>query len=109
MGIRRLTLPKGQYLPPEPPQFSQVGSVALHVPFQLVLPKCGILLGSGTAEFARVSVPKTPVNENYLLLAGEYHVRGPGQASFVQDVSIPQPVSKGPDQHFGARVLTPNP
>jgi hypothetical protein len=75
MEIFGLTLPNGQYLPPQFPQFSQTGSVALHIPLELLIPECRILLWSGSSEFAGVPVPKTTMNENYLLVSREYQVR----------------------------------
>ena len=73
--ILRLASPKNEHLPAKFFQFQDVPLITLYVTGQLFLPESLVTRRSCGSTAALVSVPKTTVDENDLLVSGEDYIR----------------------------------
>jgi hypothetical protein len=67
-------------------------SVAPELRRPILLSRCGSM-----CHFTIVRMPKTPVDEDYLVSCSEHEVGSAGELMIVKPVSVAQPVHESPD------------
>lgn len=80
-------------------------AVPTRICLQLFLPEVRVSARRGAIFASSVTVPKTAMHEDHSLEFREDDIWLTGQFFNVQPEAITVPVQKGPDDHFGPRVL----
>lgn len=87
LEVPNLALPYDENLPPKQLQFAEIARISIPVASEFRGPEVEARFWR-TAVAATVSMPKTSVNEDNLLAAGENNVWGSWKALYVQTIAI---------------------
>ncbi len=74
LGLSKVALPKGYYIPPHVTQFQSVLLVTLTVAAHLVLPELAVSLGFRGKAAVLVAMPETAIHINHSVIAPQHNV-----------------------------------
>jgi len=105
----RGALPDHQYTPSGLSQQFRFGQIPSPIAVEFFRPEPGPGVGDAEISAALVRVPKAPMNEHHRPETRQHDIGATGQSRDMQTVAETSGMQAAPDQHFGLRVLAPDP
>lgn len=107
--VLSLALPNNQNAPAHFLQGLLVPSVTANVAIQLLSPELAPGSGDPVCRAARVAMPETTVDEDYLAPRAEHQIGAAWKLLGMETVAVTYAVNEPPNDHLGPRVLGGNP